>query len=365
MRIGWVGFHVEGIPALRGLLERGVAIEAVLTLQPEQAAKRSGVADYASLCAEFAVPRHEIKNINDDEAIRILRHYTLDVVFVIGWSQIVRSEALGTARAGMIGAHASLLPLNRGRAPINWALIKGATETGNSLIWLAENVDEGDIIAQTKFPITLYDTCATLYEKVAASNREMILDVLPQLIAGKRPGRPQALSDEPLLPGRKPEDGRIDWAASGLEVYNFVRALARPYPGAFGSLDGKRWIVRECALLPTSAFFYAACHGQIVGAIRSPIERACGQIVTCGTSAGSSEKPGSSWNEARDEKTRGRTVKSTAASSGGNFHNAIVLLELESEDGEVLKGSELSEQGWEGKIWSNDEEESVNRRRAS
>jgi methionyl-tRNA formyltransferase len=317
MKIVWVGFHVEGIPALRGVLERGVHVEGVLTLKPEQAAKRSGVADYAAVCEEFGVPLYEIKNINDAEAVGLLRRLAPDLCFVIGWSQIVRAEALRTARVGMVGAHASLLPHNRGRAPINWALIKGLKETGNSLIWLAENVDEGDIIAQTKFEITPYDTCATLYDKVALSNREMILDVLPRLADGERPGRRQPHIDEELLPGRKPEDGLIDWEQSAREVYDFVRALTRPYPGAFSSLDGKRWTVRECALLP-GACYAGARAGQVVGAVFSPAEQACGQAVACG---------------------------------GDGSSGAVVLLELEGVDGAVLRGRELSGQQWEGKVW--------------
>jgi methionyl-tRNA formyltransferase len=318
MRIGWVGFHVEGLPALRGLLELGVPVVAVLTLQPEQAAKRSGVGSYQTLCREFQVPLHEVRNINDEESIELLRKLELDLVFVIGWSQIVRGPALRTARLGMVGAHASLLPHHRGRAPINWALINGATETGNSLIWLAEGVDEGDLIAQTRFAITPYDTCATLYDKVAESNREMILNALPQLVAGEHPGHPQPHLDEPLLPGRKPADGLIDWSKPSQQVYNFVRALVRPYPGAFSWLAGERWIVQQCAWLP-GATFPGAPAGQVVGAMRSPVPQACGQIVACGP---------------------------PATPSG-----AVVLLELENENGDVLKGQALSEQQWEGKIW--------------
>ncbi|HYE72097.1 MAG TPA: methionyl-tRNA formyltransferase [Blastocatellia bacterium] len=319
MKIGWVGFHVEGIPALRGVLEQGYQVEAMVTLKPEQAAKRSGVADYSGLCREFDVPLIEIKNINDDEAVKILKDLSLDVCFVIGWSQIVRREALQTARIGMVGAHASLLPHNRGRAPINWALIKGFKETGNSLIWLAENVDEGDLIAQTKFDVTPYDTCATLYEKVASSNRQMILDVLPKLLAGERPGQTQKHTNEPLLPGRKPEDGLIDWSKSSHEIYDFVRALARPYPGAFSTLDGKRWIVRECALIPGIRYFDLK-KGRVIGAMQSPNEQACGQVVACGN----------------DQQSLG----------------AVALLELEDENGLVLKGQKLSDQRWEGKVWS-------------
>src|SRR5438874_1198445 len=137
MRFGWVGFHLEGIPALQGVIEAGVPIQAVFTLRPDVAATRSGAADYRSLCQRFGVPLHEIVHINDAASRELLKNLALDVVFVIGWSQILAPETLRTARVGMIGAHASLLPRNRGSAPINWALIRGEHTSGNSLIWLA------------------------------------------------------------------------------------------------------------------------------------------------------------------------------------------------------------------------------------
>lgn len=313
IRIGWIGFHMEGLIALRSLLERGYSIEAVITLAPEQAAKRSGLADYGELCTAFEVPLYEVDNINNDESRSLLKKLSLDIVFVIGWSQIVRPEALALARIGMIGTHASLLPFNRGRAPVNWALIKGEKQTGNTMIWLAQGVDGGDIIDQTLIPITPYDTCASLYEKVAESNREMILRAIPWLLAGERRGRPQQHTNMPLLPGRRPQDGQLDWFLDNTRVYDFVRALTQPYPGAFSWIDGERWTIWHCALLP------GACAdgfkpGEVVGPVFSPIEEACGQAVACGD-------------------------------------GAVALLELENEKGEILKGRRLSEKLWKGKRW--------------
>jgi methionyl-tRNA formyltransferase len=315
MRIGWVGFHVEGLAALRGVLETGFRVEAVVTLKPHLAAKRSGAGDYAALCREFGVPLYEVANINDEEALTLLRGLRLDVVFVIGWTQIVRREALSLARVGMIGAHASLLPHNRGRAPVNWAIIRGEARAGNTLMWLAEGVDTGDIIDQTSIEITPYDTCATVYEKVSEANAAMILRLLPLLLAGGRPGRPQPATEEPNLPGRRPEDGLIDWGRSSREVYDFIRALTRPYPGAFTRLDGRPWHVWQAALVPASDS--SARPGEIVGPVFSPAEEACGQMVACG-------------------------------------RGTVILLEIEGEGGEVLRGRRLSEQNWEGKRLSNE-----------
>jgi methionyl-tRNA formyltransferase len=315
MKFGWIGFHVEGMFALRSLLEKGFSFEAVVTLKPHLAAKRSGAADYHRLCGEFGIPVYEVANINDEAALELLRKLELDVAFVIGWTQIVSSEALSLVRLGMIGAHASLLPHNRGRAPINWALINGETLTGNSLMWLAPGVDTGDIIDQIEIDISPYDTCDSLYTKVAESNRDMILRTIPKLLSGERPGQPQKQNEEPPLPGRRPEDGLIDWSIESRRLYDFVRALTRPYPGAFSWLGGQRWKIWKCALLLTNGLA-GTTPGQVIGPLLSPVESACGQVVACGS-------------------------------------GAVALLELESDVGEIVSGRQLSQQPWVGRVWNN------------
>jgi len=316
MRLGWIGFHQEGVAALESLLEAGAPLEAAFTLAPDVARTRSGAADYGPLCRRFQLPLHPVTNINDPAARELLRGMALDVVFVIGWSQILHPETLRSARIGMIGAHASLLPRNRGSAPINWVLIRGEQVTGNSLIWLAEGVDAGDVIDQTEFPITPYDTCATLYQRVAESNRDMIMRTLPRLLRGERPGNPQPRSNGAVLPRRRPADGLIDWDQDACAVYNFIRALTRPYPGAFGWLDGRRWRVWQAALLPGEAGANGAglTPGQVLGPAISPAESACGQVVAC---------------------RRG----------------TVLLLEVEADDGTRLSGRQLAEQSWAGKSW--------------
>lgn len=314
LRIGWIGFHSEGVLALEALVAQGVRIEAVFTLRPPQAAKRSAVADYVALCRRLHLPLYEVADINAPETVACLRSLSLDVLFVLGWSQILSPDTLAVARIGVIGAHASLLPRNRGSAPINWALIAGESQGGNTLIWLAAGVDAGDMIDQTAFPITPYDTCATLYDHVAGSNRDMILRVLPQLLAGERPGRPQPASAAPVLPRRRPADGKIDWTWGSDALYNFVRALTKPYPGAFSWLDGRRWRIWQAALIPGAAV-PAGRPGEVLGAVVSPVDAACGQLVACGT-------------------------------------GTLLLLELEADNGEVISGRGLSLREWSGKVWA-------------
>jgi methionyl-tRNA formyltransferase len=314
MRLGWIGCHQEGLPALHGVLESGVPVEGVISLTREVAATRSGAADYTALCQRYNIPLYHVASINSVEARELLRRLALDVVFVIGWSQILGPETLALARVGMIGAHASLLPQNRGSAPINWALIRGECVGGNSLLWLAESVDAGAVIDQTQFPITPYDTSASLYDRVAVSNRDMILRLLPRLLRGERPGTPQPRADAGVLPRRRPADGLITWDQDARAVYNFVRALTKPYPGAFGWLDGRRWLVWHAALLPGNGTSYGP-PGEILGPVLSPVEQACGQMVAC-------------------------------------RHGAVAVLEAEAEDGAVLRGRRLAEQPWTGRRWT-------------
>lgn len=313
MRFAWVGLHADGVSVLEALLAAGAPIRGLLTLRPDLAAKRAAAADYGTVCERYGVPLHYVANVNDAHAVRLLGELAPDVVFVVGWPQVVRAAALAVPRVGMIGSHASLLPHNRGSAPIPWSLIRGERQTGSTLVWLAENVNAGDIIDQMPIPVTPYDTCASLYGKVAAANRDMLVRLLPRLLAGERPGRPQSRANGPLLTRRRRADGRLDWSRPARAVYDAIRALTRPHPGAFGVLDGRRWLIWEAALPPASPGGVARA-GEILGPIVSPVAAACGQVVACG-------------------------------------EGHIVLLEVERDDGAILTGPELSEQPWTGRRW--------------
>lgn len=311
LRLAWAGFHAEGLPALEQLLRNGVPIRDVLTLRADIATSLSGGGDYATLCRRFGITSHEVTSLNDPVALNLLARIKADVVFAIGWPQRVAREALKLARVGWIGAHASLLPRNRGSAPINWALIRGEPETGSSLFWFTDDAELGELIDQTRITITPYDSCATLYARVADANREMLDRLVPRLLAGERPGRAISAT-EPALPRRRPADGAVDWAQPQRAVYDFVRAQTRPFAGAFSWMDGARWKVWQMALPLT--FGNPPLPGTVLGPMVSPVEEACGQLVSCAD-------------------------------------GAVVVLEIEDERGQVLRGRALSEQPWTGRRW--------------
>lgn len=303
MKIGWIGVHEEGLSALQSVCEAGYEVTGFMTLQQDKADRRCGSGSYDDVCRQYGIPMHPIAHVNDESSLKILRDMHCDLLVVLGWGQILSGEALSLPAVGTVGSHASLLPHNRGSAPVNWAIINGETTTGNSLMWLADGVDTGQLIDQREFPITDFDTCDTIYRHVGESNREMILSLLEKLDAGELPGRPQQHTDEPVLPRRRPQDGLIDWRMSASEIYNLIRGVTRPYPGAFGQLAGETFKVWQAALLPA---FPQYSPGAVVGPVISPIESACGIVVAAGD-------------------------------------GALLLLEVEDESGRVLQGTELCE----------------------
>lgn len=299
--------HVEGVKPLKGIIAAGFPVRAIITLHDELMTKKSGAADFADIAAEHKIQLHHVNNANDQSSVELLNDLNLDVLFVIGWSQILHTPALRSARLGCFGAHASLLPKNRGSAPINWALIKGETQTGNTLMLLSEGVDTGDIVAQIPFPISPFDNVATLYERVAETNYEMIKTLLQNLTESTPLKTTQQYDDgTELLPRRRPEHGLLDWSQPSQKVYDFIRALTHPYPGAFSAADGVRTEIWRSAILPVSGRL--AEPGIVLGPMISDSTDSCGLVVACA-------------------------------------EGAIALLEIEDANGKVWSGRELAESG--------------------
>lgn len=267
MNIVWIGCHEEGLPAFKAVLEGGAKVKAFITLSEASFAKRSaGSREYESYCSAYDVNYYTVDTIKGDEAYRIIYDSRPELLVVFGWSEILPERLLDIPSIGTVGTHASLLPHNRGSAPVNWALIRGEKSTGNTLMWLSKAVDAGEIIDQVEFPITIYDTCKTLYEKVADSNKVMLCRLLEKLNKGVRPAiLIENATDEPVLPRRRPKDGLINWEQPGQQVYDFIRALTFPYPGAFTFLEGEKWLIWEAALLPVSAGADDTKPGEIIG----------------------------------------------------------------------------------------------------
>ena len=231
-------YHNVGVRCLKVLLAYGVKIPLVVT-HVNAAGEAIWFDSVAATAADYGVPVLTPADPNAAEIVAQIAECRPDFVFSFYYRSMLKAPLLALARQGALNMHGSLLPKYRGRAPVNWAIIHGETETGATLHYMTEKPDNGDIVAQTAVPILPDDTAKEVFDKVTVA-AELTLDgVLPALVAGTAPRRPQDLSRGGYFGGRKPEDGVVDWSKSAVEIHNLVRAVAPPYPGARTSLRGR------------------------------------------------------------------------------------------------------------------------------
>lgn len=239
-RVVFIGAVHEAAPALSAALGTEAEIAAVFTLPPSKAASVSGLVDLKPLAKQRRVPVVETVDVNSPPVVEHIAHLQPDLLIVAGWTRLLSAQLLSVPRLGSIGFHASLLPRYRGRAPVNWAILRGETTTGNTMFMLTPEADMGDIVDQRTIPIDEDDTCGDIYAKVGAAGAEMVRTQLPALLAGTAKLRPQEPGDEELLPKRTPAMGITKWDRPARGVHDWIRALTVPYPGAFSFLEGRK-----------------------------------------------------------------------------------------------------------------------------
>ncbi len=227
-----------GFRCLRTLLDAGVDVPLVFT-HPDSPAERPWFGSVARLAAERGV---EVMTANPSGEEWILRIEALAPQYVLSfyYRSLLEERLLAAARWGALNMHGSLLPKYRGRAPINWAILSGESETGATLHYMVRKPDAGPIIDQEKVPIGIDDTALSVSLAVADAAVRLLTRWLPRLAAGPPPARPMDLSQGSYFGGRTPEDGRIDWAWPASRLHNLIRAVAPPFPGAFTELGGRR-----------------------------------------------------------------------------------------------------------------------------
>jgi methionyl-tRNA formyltransferase len=245
-------YHNVGVRCLSVLLARGVDVRLVLTHEdsPDENVWFGSVRNRA---IEHGVPAIAPPDPNAADVLERVRSCEPDFLFSFYYRQMLKTPLLKSARRGAYNMHGSLLPKYRGRAPINWAILKGETETGATLHAMSEKPDAGDIVDQIAVPILPDDTAREVFEKVTVAAELTLNRCLPALIAGTAKLKPQDLSKGSYFGGRKPEDGAIAWTQSAREIHNLVRAVTRPYPGAFCDTAAGRLVVWRTLMRNESA----------------------------------------------------------------------------------------------------------------
>ncbi len=232
MRAVVFAYHEVGARCLQALLDGGVDVQLVIT-HTDDPNERIWFTSVAEVTRQAGIEVITPESASEPEVQARIAGIAPDYIFSFYYRQMIPMSVLNLAKILPLNMHGSLLPKYRGRVPINWAVLHGETETGATLHVMAEKPDAGDIVAQQAVPIGPDDTAGDIFAHVTTAAANTLKGVLPQLLKGDVPRRPNNLAEGSYFGGRRPEDGRIHWEQTAAQVYNLIRAVAPPYPGAF------------------------------------------------------------------------------------------------------------------------------------
>jgi len=240
-------YHDVGVHCLKTLLEAGIEVDLVVTHEDDPK-ENVWFGSVAKLCQEKNIPYITPSVSALFTLIPKLQQIAPDYLFSFYYRHMIPAEVLACAKIAALNMHGSLLPKYRGRAPVNWAILHGEIETGATLHVMEAKPDAGDIVEQSTVEIGPDETATDVFAKVSKAAVDALTKALPELILGRVPRKPNELDKGSYFGGRKPEDGRIYWNQTALQVHNLVRAVAPPYPGAFTEHQGRRMIVARTSL---------------------------------------------------------------------------------------------------------------------
>jgi methionyl-tRNA formyltransferase len=261
-------YHNVGVRCLKLLLSQGVDVALVVTHRDDPG-ETIWYDSVAATAAEYDLPVATPDDPNTAELLARVRAAAPDFLFSFYYRKMLKAPLLRCPGHGALNLHGSLLPQYRGRAPVNWAVLHGDTETGATLHYMTEKPDNGDIVGQSAVPILRDDTAREVFDKVTVAAEITLAIALPGLIAGSAPRRPQDLAQGAYFRGRRPEDGIIDWLQPADRIHNLVRAVAPPYPGARTTVAGiparvLRSRVVDAATPPTLTPSLAIVDGRMI-----------------------------------------------------------------------------------------------------
>ena len=271
MRAIVAGYHNMGCEGLEALIRNGYDVVAVFTYA-DAADEAIWFGSVAEAAARHNIPVYTPDNINHPLWVEKIRELKPDVLFSFYYRDILSADILNIPASGCYNLHGSLLPKYRGRVPSNWAIINGEAETGITLHHMTPGIDDGDIVAQQSVSIDADDNAQTLVNKQVAAAGSMLDECLPAIKAGSAERVPQDNSEATYFGGRTAADGVIDWSKSAAAVHNLVRAVTRPYPGAFTFAGQRQLTIWETEVIDYSS---DAQPGTILSV--EPLEIACGE----------------------------------------------------------------------------------------
>jgi UDP-4-amino-4-deoxy-L-arabinose formyltransferase/UDP-glucuronic acid dehydrogenase (UDP-4-keto-hexauronic acid decarboxylating) len=236
-------YHNIGIVGLEVLAQEKFDIRAIFSHldDPDENIWFGSVAEWGK---KNQIPVFCPQNVNTPEWIEMIRKISPEVIFSFYYRNLLSRDIVMIPSVGSFNLHGSILPAYRGRCPVNWVLVKGEQRTGVTLHYMVEGPDAGDIVGQKEVLIEFEDTAYTLYQKLCVKARELLEELLPLIKKGMAPRVAQNLKHGSYYGGRRPEDGKINWNWPVMQIYNLVRAVTEPYPGAFTHLsEGEKLLI--------------------------------------------------------------------------------------------------------------------------
>ena len=240
-------YHDVGVNCLKALLNAGIQIDLVVTHEDDPN-ENVWFGSVAKLCIEKNIPYITPSANELADLIPKIQTLAPDYIFSFYYRFMISVQILACAKIAALNMHGSLLPKYRGRAPVNWAILHGETETGATLHVMEAKPDAGDIVGQTAVSIDPDETATHVFGKVSKAAVSVIEEVLPSLLAGVVPRQPNMIEQGSYFGGRKPADGQIHWSQKAIQVHNLIRAVAPPYPGAFTEYQGRTMLVARTNL---------------------------------------------------------------------------------------------------------------------
>jgi methionyl-tRNA formyltransferase len=269
-----MGTPQAAVPNLRQIAEDGHEVVAVWT-QPDKPSGRGNKVAFSPV-KEFALSRglnvFQPARIKNDEAKDLFASHNADVAVVVAYGRILPDEFLRAPRRGCINVHFSLLPLYRGAAPANWAIVNGETETGVTTMFIEPTLDTGPILLQHKTPIGEKETAPELMQRLAEIGAGLLSETLARL--HDLTPRPQRDTDATVAPVLSKEDGLIDWSESAFAIERCVRGL-QPWPNAYTSFNSKGLTIWSAE--PATTATANAAPGEIIVAHRDELVVSCGK----------------------------------------------------------------------------------------
>lgn len=241
MKIVFMGTPDFAVPALKALAESEKHEVSLVVTQPDRPRGRSGkpAPSDVKLCAEqYGIPVFQPEKVREEAAVERLRRENADIFVVAAFGQLLPKTILEMPRFGCINIHGSLLPAYRGAAPVQWAVLDGQKEAGDTIMQMNEGLDTGDILMQESIPLSADETAGSLYDKLSSMGGPLLLKALDAIEAGTVTPVPQGDSGTHYAKMLRKEMGNIDWTKSAEEIGRLVRGL-NPWPSAYTHWNGK------------------------------------------------------------------------------------------------------------------------------